>query len=186
MLLWRETRVDVRTLLKFMLTNCCGDTGQDAELDQSVVPCGRLVTSQVLQDSSPRYVMPFSASELAVYPMYVVPCAVAEMVQKLLMILIDAIGNTFLILLLVLYLLFEQSSHEAGSLKRQCLLFALLLLNGAVDCHFVNSGQFRFLDRVLQARLMTRFSATSASRRSSPPAWASWCTWCSDPCSTSI
>jgi hypothetical protein len=44
--------------------------------------------------------------------------AVADLVQKLLFIMIDAIGNTFLILLIVLYLLFEQSSHAPGSLKR--------------------------------------------------------------------
>ncbi len=49
----------------------------------------------------------------------VFPRAVAEMIQRLLMIMIDAVGNTFLILLLVLYLLFEQSAHAPGSLKRK-------------------------------------------------------------------
>lgn len=44
---------------------------------------------------------------------------IADLVRQLLLTLFDAIGNTFLILLLVLYLLFEQSAHPAGSLKRK-------------------------------------------------------------------
>lgn len=44
---------------------------------------------------------------------------VADLVQKLLLMMIDAVGNTFLILLLVLYLLFEQASHPVGTLRRK-------------------------------------------------------------------
>lgn len=42
---------------------------------------------------------------------------VADLVQGALLELIDAVGNTFLILLLVLYLLFEQGSHAPDSMR---------------------------------------------------------------------
>ena len=44
---------------------------------------------------------------------------VADLVQSLLWELFDAVGNAFLILLLVLYLLFEQASHPVGTLRRK-------------------------------------------------------------------
>lgn len=44
---------------------------------------------------------------------------VADVVQTILLTLIDMVGNTFLIMLVVLYLLFEQTSHPSGSLRRE-------------------------------------------------------------------
>ena len=55
-------------------------------------------------------------------------CAVADLVQRLLLVLFDTVGNTFLILLLVLYLLFEQSSHPVGTLRRTSKRWCLTVL----------------------------------------------------------
>ena len=72
--------------------------------------------------------------------------AVADLVQKLLLMMIDAVGNTFLILLLVLYLLFEQASHPVGTLRRTCPSAALLIacavcvcVCGSETCQFPNT-----------------------------------------------